>query len=110
MAPKSFLGEFEQMVLLSILQKGDQAYGVEIRRELAESAGRTVTRGAFYTTLDRLESKDLLTWTTKSVKGWRGGHPQRHFTVTRKGIEQLRRSRDAFERLSRGLDDVLAET
>ncbi len=110
MAPKSFLGEFEQMVLLAILQKGDDAYGVEVRRELEESAGRKVTRGAFYTTLDRLEAKELLSWTTKSVEGWRGGHPQRHFKVTPNGIEQLRRSREAFARLSRGLDDILVES
>ena len=69
MASKSFLGEFEQMVLLAILQKGDKAYGVEVRREIEECAGRKVTRGAFYTTLDRLETKGYLRWTTKSVAG-----------------------------------------
>ncbi len=71
MAQKNFLGEFEQMVLLAILQKGDKAYGVEVRREIEECAGRRVTRGAFYTTLDRLETKGYLRWTTKSVEGWR---------------------------------------
>ena len=107
MPPKSFLGEFEQMVLLAILQKGDQAYGVEVRRELEESTGRKVTRGAFYTTLDRLETKGMLSWTTRSVEGWRGGHPQRHFRVTKKALEQLQRSKDALTKLWRGLDDVL---
>ena len=108
MPPKNFLGEFEQMVLLAILQKGKDAYGVEVRRELEEAGGRTVTRGAFYTTLDRLEGKGYLRWTARPVEsGWRGGKPQRHFEVTEEGLEQLRRSREALDRLSRGLDELL---
>ncbi len=57
MPPKSFLGEFEQMVLLAILQEGGNAYGLEVRKELERSAEREVSRGAFYTTLDRLPSE-----------------------------------------------------
>ena len=72
MAQKNFLGEFEQMVLLAVLQKGEKAYGVEVRREIEECAARKVTRGAFYTTLDRLEAKGYLTWETHPVEGWRG--------------------------------------
>ena len=60
MPPKSFLGEFEQMVLLAILQQGSNAYGLEVRKELERSAAREVSRGAFYTTLDRLEKKGYL--------------------------------------------------
>ena len=108
MPPKSFLGEFEQMLLLAILQTGDNAYGVEVRRELEEATGRTVSRGAFYTTLDRLEAKGYLRWSSHPVDGgWRGGMPQRHFEVTDDGMVQLRRSRDALDRLSRGLDEIL---
>ena len=109
MAPKNFLGEFEQMVLLAILQKGDKAYGVEVRREIEECARRKVTRGAFYTTLDRLETKGYLTWTTRPVEGWRGGIPQRHFEVTEAGIEKLEQSRTAMDRLWRGLDKKVRE-
>lgn len=108
MTQKGFIGEFEQMLLLAILRKGDDAYGVEVRRELEERAGRTVTRGAFYTTLDRLQSKGYLRWEKRSVEGWRGGRPQRHFEVTEEGLEQLRRSRDALESLWDGLDRELA--
>jgi len=107
MAPNSFLGEFEQMVLLAILQKGDAAYGVEVRREIEECSGRSVTRGAFYTTLDRLESKGYLTWTTRPVEGWRGGIPQRHFEVTEEGRDKLQQSRAAMNRLWRGLDEEI---
>lgn len=107
MPPKTFLGEFEQMVLLAILQRGKNANALEIRRELESSAGRTVTKGAFYTTLDRLESKGYLTWTARVAESGRGGMPQRHFTVTPEGIAELRKSKDALTRLWRGLDQVL---
>ena len=110
MAPKNFLGEFEQMVLLAILQKGTKAYGVEVRREIEECAGRKVTRGAFYTTLDRLETKGYLTWTTRAVEGWRGGIPQRHFEVTEAGSEKLQQSRVAMDRLWRGLEKKARES
>ncbi len=108
MPPKSFLGEFEQMLLLAILQTGENAYGVEVRRELEEATGRAVSRGAFYTTLDRLEGKGYLRWSSRPVEdGRRGGLPQRHFEVTDGGLVQLRRSREALDRLSQGLDEIL---
>ena len=53
------LGEFEQVVLLAILRQGRTAFGLEVREEIERCADRTVSRGAFYTTLDRLEKKDI---------------------------------------------------
>lgn len=102
-----YLGEFEQMVLLAILQGGRDANALQIRRELEESAGRTVSKGAFYTTLERLEQKAFLTWTSRIPDVGRRGLPQRHFRVTPEGLEELRRSRGALLRLWRGLDELL---
>ena len=107
MSPKTYLGEFEQMVLLAILQRGTEANGYEVRRELEESAGRVVSKGAFYTTLDRLERKGYLTWEARVPANGDSSLPQRHFTVTPDGLEELRRSREALLTLWRGLDGVL---
>lgn len=107
MAPKAYLGEFEQMVLLAILQGGEDANALQVRRELEESAGRSVTKGAFYTTLDRLERKAYLTWEARVPREGRNGLPQRHFRVTPQGIDELRKSRAALQNLWRGLDAVL---
>ena len=106
MAPKSFLGEFEQMVLLAILQRGEDANALEIRRELEESANRKVAKGAFYTTLNRLERKKYLSWTASTVGEGRSGLPQRHFKVTPQGVAELQKSRDALQNLWQGLDEV----
>ncbi len=110
MPPKAFLGEFEQMVLLAILQQGGNAYGLDVRKELERSAEREVSRGAFYTTLDRLESKRYLSWRTAVSAGERGGMPRRVFRVTPAGVRALRHSRKALMNLWRGLDNVLGES
>jgi len=108
-SPNGYLGEFEQMVLLAILQCRDHANAYEIRRELEASADRSVSKGAFYTTLDRMESKGYLTWVARPGASGPSSLPQRHFTVTPFGLEELRRSRSALMNLWRDLD-VLLET
>ena len=107
MPSNSYLGEFEQMVLLAVLQGGEEANALQVRRELERSANRTVSKGAFYTTLDRLEKKGYLTWTAQAADGVRGGLPQRYFKVTPEGIAELQKSRDALMKLWRGLDRML---
>lgn len=101
-----FLGEFEQMVLLAILQLEHEAYAVSILRELDLRAGRSVSRGALYKTLERLESKGLLQWSSEDGPPERGGHPRRRFTVTARGITALKESRQALLRLWEGLEKI----
>lgn len=105
MAAGGFIGEFEQMVLLAILQAGDEANGYRVRRELERAADRTVSKGAFYTTLDRMESKGLVTWETRPPMEGASSLPQRHFRVTSAGLHELHRSRTALMNLWRGLEE-----
>lgn len=105
----TFLGEFEQMVLLAILQMGDHAFGLEVRREIESSTNRRVSRGAFYTTLDRLEQKGYVTWEEVPPTGDRAGAPMRRFEVTGEGLTVLRASRRALFHLWRGLDEVMED-
>lgn len=102
-----FIGEFEQLVLLAILQLGDRAGALPIRQELARLAGRQCARGALYRTLDRLESKGFLKWQLEEGTPKRGGHPRRRFTVTPQGIAALKASRHALLRLWSGLEEIL---
>lgn len=105
---RSFLGEFEQRVLLAILRCDKRAYPIEIRKEITRASGVEPSRGAFYTTLDRLEAKKLLRWTSERGDAGRDGLPQRRFTVTVEGLSALRASRRTLLQLWRGLEDVLA--
>ena len=107
MKRQAALGEFEQLVLLAVLQLKDQATGSGISKELEEKADRRVSRGALYSSLDRLESKGYLTWKVEGSTPERGGHPSRLFSVTDEGLEALREQQQALRRLTEGLDEVL---
>ena len=61
MGQRDHLGEFEQLVLLAILRLKTDAYGMTIRREIEERAGRPTSIGALYLTLERLQKKRLRT-------------------------------------------------
>lgn len=102
----SFLGEFEQMVLLAVVRLGDGAYGVAIRDELATVAGREPSSGALYTTLDRLEKKGLVTSREGESSPDRGGRARRYVRVTTEGLAALQRTRDAFAALWDGVEEV----
>ena len=54
------LGSLEEQVMLAVIRTGDEAYGMNVRRELETVTGRDVTIGSVYATLDRLEAKGLV--------------------------------------------------
>lgn len=108
MAP-ALLGEFEQLLLLAILRLGSDAYGVSIARELEDHAGRRVSRGALYTTLDRLEGKGLVRWRIARGADTRAGLPRRAYGVTPAGMAALRASREVLQRMWRGIEQMLRE-
>jgi PadR family transcriptional regulator PadR len=105
----TYLGEFEHLVLLGILRLGDEAYAVPVRQEIETHTGRSVARGALYTTLDRLEAKGLVRSRLGDPDATRGGRPRRYFTVTPLGMSAVRGARAAIDRLSKGLDWTLAD-
>jgi DNA-binding PadR family transcriptional regulator len=103
----TYLGEFEQIVLLAILRLQDEAYAIPIREEIEAKTTRSVARGALYTALERLEAKRCLRSRMSAPLPERGGRSRRYFTVTPAGLAALRASRRALQELWRGLDEVL---
>ena len=104
MAAPVNLGEFEQLILLAILRLRDDAYGVTIRAELADRAGRTVAPGALYTALDRLETKGLIASRMSDPTPQRGGRRTRCFAVTAAGRKSLESTLATLRRMAVGLD------
>ena len=64
----SKLGEFEMLVLLSILRHKNAPYANRIREDLEQNAARPVTRGALYRTIDRLTEKGFLSWELEPMR------------------------------------------
>ena len=105
------MGEVEQWVLLAVLRLEEQAFALDVLRELDREAGHTVSRGSLYKTLERLESKGLATWELEEGSPGRGGHPRRRFRVTEAGVSALQDARSRLINLWTGVEEVLeAET
>ena len=98
------LGEFEQIVLLSILRLADNAYGVTILAEIAACTEREPAPGALYTTLDRMEDKGLVQSRFGDPTPQRGGRAKRYFTVTKKGRVAVTSAQLSYQSLLRGLN------
>lgn len=100
------LGEFEELILLSICNLGDDAYGVSIQNTLRDQAQRPASVGAIYAALDRLQRKGFVdSWMSEGTNE-RGGRRKRLYRVTSAGLETLTEIRSVRNRLWRGLDDL----
>lgn len=94
------LGEFEQILLLALLTAGDETYGVAIRRAIEERTGRTVSPGAVYTALDRLERRGLVMSRLGDPTAQRGGKRKRYYRLEAAGEKLLRESQRALARMA----------
>jgi DNA-binding PadR family transcriptional regulator len=104
------LGEFEVLVLLSVLrlaERGEPAYGSTIRDEIQARASRPFARGAIYVTLDRLEQKALLASRLGAPTRARDGRPRRLFKVTPAGLRAAQQAVGLIHRMQEGLEPIL---
>lgn len=91
------LGEFEEIVLLTVGILDGDAYGVTIRDEIEKRLDRTVSVGALQTTLRRLEKKGFLDANHGESSESRGGRPKLFFKLTalgKKALEYVREKRN----------------
>jgi PadR family transcriptional regulator PadR len=100
-------GEFELLVLLAVWRLDEDAYGVTIREEVEAETSRTLTLGAVYKTLGRLEGKGLLQTRMAPPTKERGGRRKKLYGVTSAGMETVRRSLSDLRGMIRGLEPEL---
>ncbi len=101
------LGEFEHLVLLAILRLGPGTYGVPIRDEIENRAGRDVTLGAVYSTLRRLEAKGWIETWMSEPEPVPGGRSRKEVRLTPEGSRILRSAHARLGRMAEGLDEAL---
>src|ERR1700728_3892116 len=104
------LGEFEYLLITAAAGLGDSAYGAAIRAEIEATTGRKCSIGALYTTIERLETKGLLTTWMGDATPQRGGRSKRMIRVTPKGVQAAKSFYDAVVRVSRGASWVTDRT
>lgn len=87
---KTYLGEFEEIVLLMVAALNGNAYGVKITHEIREQTGRSVRINQVHASLHRLEDKGMIVSKLGEPTAERGGRRKRMFTVTAYGELTLR--------------------
>jgi DNA-binding PadR family transcriptional regulator len=100
---RSYLTDFELMLLLAILRLGDGAYGAPIAREIETLGERPVMLGAVYTGLERLEANGLVSSTIGEPTPARGGRAKKYFRVTSAGARAVKQTRRALTNLWAGV-------
>ncbi len=103
------LGEFEEIVLLTVGVLYDEAYGVAIKEEIGSRLKRKVSVGAMQSALRRLEKKGFLDSREGEATKKRGGKPKRYFTITAYGKEALQHSQDVRMKLWNAIPKVALE-
>ncbi|MDW3191073.1 MAG: helix-turn-helix transcriptional regulator [Cytophagales bacterium] len=83
------LGEFEEIVLLTVAVLDQDAYGFSIKEEISERLGRKVSIGALQTALIRMQDKGYLTSRKGEGSTARGGRPKMYFQITSHGMRAL---------------------
>jgi PadR family transcriptional regulator, regulatory protein PadR len=99
MAKIDSLGQFEQLVLTAILSLRENAYGVTIHKKVQDLSPKSVSLGAVYVTLDRLEDKGLISSWLSDPTPERGGRSKRHYQLQGLGERALQESIAAAQRI-----------
>lgn len=95
----SFLGEFEEVVLLAVWVLHGKAYANTVRDEVETHTRRGVNLSAIHSALYRMERKGFLLSELGEATGRRGGKRKRYFKASKSGIAALteaRRVRESF--------------
>jgi PadR family transcriptional regulator, regulatory protein PadR len=106
MGSREYLGEFEHVVLLALLQIGETGYGLTICREIHKRTRRSVSLGALYSTLNRLEGKGLVVSWLADPTPQRGGKSKRFFRIKPAGVKALKRTQHMLALMRRGLEPL----
>lgn len=97
------LGELEQLILFALVELGRDGYGAAVGRSIEERTGRTISAGAIYTGLDRLERRGMLESRVGDPTPQRGGRRRKYYRLTADGVDALRRSVEVIRVMSEGL-------
>jgi DNA-binding PadR family transcriptional regulator len=100
---KHTIGDFEQLILFALVRLGADAYGASIRTDIETRTGRTISAGALYTALDRMEARGLVASRLGDPTPERGGKRKRLYTVQPAGERALARVYESLRLMAGGI-------
>ncbi len=103
------LGEFEEIVILTIGILNNEAYSVSIKEEIEARLARSVSMGALHTALRRLEDKGYLKSYAGEATEERAGRPKRYFEITAMGKKAMQYAKETREQLWRAIPKAVLE-
>src|SRR5688500_20204187 len=103
------LGEFEEIVILTIGILHKEAYGVSIKKEIESRLSRSVSMGALHTALVRLEDKGYIKSFNGEATEERAGRPKKYFQITALGKRAMTYSKDTREELWKAIPKIVLE-
>lgn len=101
------MGEFEELVLLTIAMLLEEAYSVVICDELTKHTGREVKLGVVHAVLNRLEEKGYVKSELGEATNVRGGRRKRFYSVTSGGKAALLKAKEQRDQLWSMIPDVV---
>lgn len=101
------LGEFEEVVILTVAILNNEAYSVAIKNEIESRLSRTVSMGALHTALVRLEDKGYLKSFNGEATEERAGRPKKYFQITALGKKAMAYSKEMREELWKAIPKVV---
>ena len=102
----TYLGEFEELVLLTVGALYDEAYGVAVMDEIKEETGRSVNISAIHSALRRLEEKGFVKSRMGGATNERGGRRKRYFVLTSFGKKALDEAQSMRMKLYNRIPDI----
>ena len=100
------LGEFEEIVILTIAVLYKEAYGVSIKKEIESRLSRNVSMGALHTALGRLEAKGYIKSHEGEATEERAGRPKKYFQITALGKKAMEYTKDTSNQLWQSIPKV----
>ncbi|MEQ8474468.1 MAG: helix-turn-helix transcriptional regulator [Marinoscillum sp.] len=101
------IGEFEEIVLLTIASLMDEAYSVNIVDEIKRVTGRSTKLGVVHAVLNRLEEKGMISSELGEPTKERGGRRKRFFSVSNAGKKSLLKTREQRNQLWDSIPDIV---
>ena len=106
MPPARQLSRADEILMICIVVLGDEAFSTTLRAELAKRAGKKITVGSLWVSLDQLAERGLVRKRTAKGENKRGGRPRIYYRLTPRGVRALERAREFQKKLWKNVPDL----